>query len=161
MSSTSTKLTLKVPHFEQELANSCLPACIRIVLAYYRKDVLEQNIRRIIKTKPAGTNPLNVTYLKSLNIETNVLFSNLGELKHILLSGRKPMIALLWTGELSYWQSMEYIDYLHSVVVIGFDESNIILNDPSFSDYPKIISNAEFLEAWSYSHQMLILIEKP
>jgi len=136
MSSTSTKLTLKVPHYEQELANSCLPACIKIVLAYYRKEISEQNIRRIIKTRPAGTNPVNVTFLKAINIETKVLFSNLGELKHLLWSG-KPMITLLWTGELSYWQSMEYMDYLHSVVVIGFDESNIILNDPAFSDYPK------------------------
>ncbi|MCI0494803.1 hypothetical protein L0Z72_07325 [candidate division KSB1 bacterium] len=73
---------------------------------------------------------------------------------------KKPPIVLLWSGKLNYWDSTEYLHYLHAVVVIGYDDEMMLVNDPAFSDHPKTIQVYEFLEAWSYSQQMLILIEK-
>lgn len=160
MSNRSTKITLKIPHYEQELNNSCLPACVRMVLAYFGIEKSEQSIRILLKTKPAGTNPVNLTNLRNWDIDTILSSSNLDELQNNLLQ-EHPAIALLWTGILSYWDSNKYLDYLHAVVVVGYDKENILVNDPAFSNYPKTIPTDEFLEAWSYSQQMLILIEKP
>ena len=159
MSNISTRPPLKIPHYEQKLSNSCLPASVRMVLAYYGTKKSEESLRRLLKTKAAGTNPLNVTYLRDWNFKVSVSFSNLDELKDYIFQ-EKPIIVLLWTGELSYWNSKEYFDYLHSVVVVGFDEENVFINDPAFPNYPILIPYNEFLEAWSYSQQMLILIEK-
>jgi len=159
MSNKSTKPPLKVPHFEQEQHNSCLPACIRMALAFLGVEKSEHEIRKVLKTNPAGTNPLNVTHLKDWNLEAIVYFSNLDELQNHLLE-KHPTIALLWTGVLSYWDSNKYFDYLHAVVVVGYDKENILINDPAFSEYPKTTPINEFLEAWSYSQQMLILIDK-
>ena len=65
MSNRFTKTTLKIPHYEQELNNSCLPACARMVLAYFGIEKSEQSIRILLKTKPAGTNPINLTNLRN------------------------------------------------------------------------------------------------
>ena len=159
MSSTSSKLLLKIPHCKQESDHSCLPACIKMVLSYFGVQKREQEIRSLLKTRPAGTNPLNVVRLRKWNLEASVTFSNLEELKSYLIQ-KKPPIVLLWSGKLSYWDSNEYLDFLHAVVVIGYDDEMIVVNDPAFDDSPKTVQVYEFLEAWSYSQQMLILIEK-
>ncbi len=152
-------LPLPVPHFRQEHGNSCLPACAKMVLSFCGADFAEGVLRKLLKTKPAGTNPFNVTHLKELGFEARISFSSLEELKSFL-SQRKPSIVLLWTGALGYWNSTEYFDYLHSVVAVGFDREGIFVNDPAFSNHPITIPVAEFLEAWSYSQQMLVIVEK-
>ncbi len=160
MSALSINLPLPVPHFEQELGNSCLPACVRMVLSFWGTEVTEPALCKVLKTKPAGTNPFNITHLKELGFEGRISFSNLEELKSFL-SERQPSIALLWTGALGHWNSTKYFDYLHSVVAIGFDQESILVNDPAFSNHPIAIPFAEFLEAWSYSQQMLVIVERP
>jgi len=160
MSKISPKQFLKIPHYKQELNNSCLPACIRMVLSFFNITKSEQDIRRLVKIKPAGVNPLNLIHLKNWDIEVNISFSNFDILEDIITQ-KKPSIALLWTGELDYWDSEKYFDYLHAVVVIGIDNENILVNDPAFSKYPQHFPVNNFLEAWSYSQYMLILIEKP
>jgi ABC-type bacteriocin/lantibiotic exporter with double-glycine peptidase domain len=129
-----------------------------MLLSYFGVPKSERDIRLLLKMKPAGTNPLNVVRLREWNLEASVTFSNLEELKSYLVQ-KKPPIVLLWSGKLNYWDSNEYLDYLHAVVVIGYDDEMILINDPAFSDHPKTIQVYEFLEAWSYSQQMLILIE--
>ena len=159
MSMPSINLPLPVPHFEQEHGNSCLPACVRMVLSFWGTESTELALRKVLKTKPAGTNPFNVTHLKELEFEARMSFSNLEELKSFL-SQSKPAIAILWTGNLGHWNSTKYFDYLHTVVAIGFDQEGILVNDPAFSNHPIAIPFAEFLEAWSYSQQMLVIIER-
>ena len=49
---------MRVPHFEQELSYSCLPACIRMVAAFYGVEQSEAALRALLKTRPAGTSPV-------------------------------------------------------------------------------------------------------
>ena len=100
MSSISSKLLLKIPHFEQELSHSCLPACIRMLLSYLGIQKRQQDIRILLKIKPAGTNPLNVIRLREWRIDALIAFSNLEELKSFLIQN-KPPIVLLWSGKLN------------------------------------------------------------
>jgi len=159
MSNKSTKPLLKIPHYEQELNNSCMPACIRMVLAFHGIKKSEQDIRKLVKVKPAGVNPINVIQLKDWGLNTTISFSSFDELKE-LLNQKIPPIVILWTGELDHWDSEKYFDYLHAVVAIGSDENNIWINDPAFFEYPTKIPINQFLDAWSYSQHILILIEK-
>lgn len=102
MSSIFSKLLLKIPHFKQELSNSCFPACVKMLLSYFGIQKSERDIRLLLKTKPAGTNPLNVVRLREWDFEASFTFSNLEELKSHLVQ-KKPPIVLLWSGKLNYW----------------------------------------------------------
>lgn len=51
-------MKLKVPHFRQEYPYTCLPACIRMVLAYRGKRHIERQIAIACQTlPPLGTQP--------------------------------------------------------------------------------------------------------
>ncbi|MDP6038302.1 MAG: C39 family peptidase [Candidatus Latescibacteria bacterium] len=94
-----------------------------------------------------------------LDIETQFLSGTLDELCQTIENGQ-PVIALLWTGVLKHWQQENAIDYLHAVVVTGVDEENIFINDPVFSDHPITLLRKEFLDAWSYARQTMVLLKQ-
>ena len=48
---------LKVRHFRQELEYSCIPACVRMVLAHYGAIRTEADLRLLLDTKPTGRQP--------------------------------------------------------------------------------------------------------
>jgi len=52
---------MNVPHFQQELDYSCLAACVRMVLAFYDSQHTESELRGLLKTRPGGTGPANVS----------------------------------------------------------------------------------------------------
>jgi hypothetical protein len=45
---------LNVPHFRQELEYSCVPACVRMVLAHYGDIRTEADLRLLLDTEPTG-----------------------------------------------------------------------------------------------------------
>lgn len=64
---------MHVPHFEQELDYSCLPACVRMVLAFYGYECIEGELRALLKTRPGGTSPVQVMWrLPELGFEAYV-----------------------------------------------------------------------------------------
>ena len=42
---------INVPHLSQERDNSCLPACMRMLLVFYGTHKPEDELRRLFKTK--------------------------------------------------------------------------------------------------------------
>lgn len=55
-----------------------------------------------------------------------------------------PVIALVNTLFLDYWHS----ETAHAVVVVGFDENQVFLNDPAFETAPQVATETGFLAAW-------------
>ena len=53
-------LSMNVPHIQQEREYSCLPACVRMVLAFYGEHYSEGELRRLLKTRVTGTSPASV-----------------------------------------------------------------------------------------------------
>ena len=51
---------MHVSHHKQELPYSCLPACVRMVLAFYGLQRSESELRALLKTRPGGTSPAHV-----------------------------------------------------------------------------------------------------
>ncbi len=136
-----------------------MPACAQMVLAFLGIAQTERELRRLLKTKAYGTSVLNVRYLETLNVTTHLLSGTLEELRSAVENDR-PAIVLLWTGVLNHWASENAIDYLHAVVVIGFETENLLVNDPAFESHPISVPREKFLEAWSYGRQTMILLEK-
>ena len=54
------RYSIPVPHRQQELDYSCVPACVRMLLAFHGKECSEQELRILFKTRIGGTSTANV-----------------------------------------------------------------------------------------------------
>ena len=134
---------LSVPHFEQSRDGACLPACARMVLAYWGQSVTESRLARILNTKTFGTPISNTTRLIRLGFVVEHYSLELDQLYAYLSTGI-PVIARVWTGLLTYWT----VPTSHVVVVVGIDDANVYVNDPSFAVHPQCVALNSFLAAW-------------
>ena len=81
--------------------------------------------------------------------------SSLSELRQLIEQG-VPVIVLIWTEPLAYWNDA----CMHAVIVTGFDAEVILVQDAAFSDYPIRIPVDQFEIGWAYSRQLSIQIER-
>jgi ABC-type bacteriocin/lantibiotic exporter with double-glycine peptidase domain len=150
------KSSIPVPHLPQELDYSCVPACIRMVLAFYGLKVPESQLRALFKIRPSGTSLANVLLrLPELGMSASVYSASLFELERYLEDGT-PCIVQVWTEHLSYWRAA----WMHDLVVVGIEGDTVLVNDPAFPDAPKAIAKSEFEHAWAAADRLLIRIEK-
>ncbi len=113
---------MRVPHLEQELDYSCLPACVRMVLAFYGHKCAEAELRILLKTRPGGTSPLQVMWrLPELRFEAHVQTGSQPILRETLAAGR-PCIVHVWTQPLTHWQE----EVIHALVVTDITEEGIL-----------------------------------
>lgn len=135
---------LKVPHYEQEKASSCLPACARMVLAFYNHVSSETKLAKLLGTQKFGTPAPNIRRLEQLGFSVTYESGAFSLIKDYL--GKNiPCLVFVQTGDLAYWQE----NTAHVVVAIGIDETTIFVNDPAFEDAPKSVAVDDFLLAWS------------
>ncbi|MBX3000806.1 MAG: C39 family peptidase [Caldilineaceae bacterium] len=75
-----------------------------------------------------------------------VHYTEFGEvaLRNELANGR-PLIARVWTFMLDYWQE---IDVSYVIVVVGYDNNHVYVNDPAFPTAPHAVLWDSFLAAW-------------
>jgi len=154
------KVLLKKQHFKQEIKVSCVPAAAMIVLNYLGITVeSEAYLRKILKTKITGTNFFNLGYLKDekdWNVDVRSELGTISTVKNYLEKEKRPVIALVDTSPLNYWN----LSAAHALVIVGFDEENIIVNDPFFENQEIKISITIFMEAWSVFQNLLVIIKK-
>lgn len=135
---------LPVPHFEQSRDGMCLPACVRMILQYWGYQASETEIARHVETKSFGTAITNVIRIRRLGYQVNFGSLTQVQLETYLISG-KPVIARVWADMLDYWDAATS----HVVVVVGFDDKYIYLNDPAFAEAPRRVLWDGFLAAWA------------
>jgi ABC-type bacteriocin/lantibiotic exporter with double-glycine peptidase domain len=136
--------SLKVPHYKQEQRNSCTPACVRMVLAYYSRIHSEDELRQLLQTGPRGTPARNLAHVASLGYDVEVRFSNTAELGAALLAGTPPIV-YVDTDYLDYWN----VGCAHVAVLVGMELGAVELNDPFFDSAPQKTALAGFLQAWA------------
>ena len=145
--------SLKVPRFRQEFHYSCIPACARMVLAFFGQQRTEAELRTMMKTDPSGTPVRRLTELTHLGFDVDFSMTDLAGITAYLTSGLPP-IALLSTAALPYWsQSCD-----HVAVVVGVDDSWVYLNDPYCDSAPQQVAHADFLLAWSPNACMVAIV---
>jgi ABC-type bacteriocin/lantibiotic exporter with double-glycine peptidase domain len=149
--------SLNVPHCKQEFVYSCVPACARMVLAYFGSHHTEAELRALMRTDPNGTPVRRLTELTQLEFDVDFVTTDIAGLADYLTLGLPP-IALLKTASLPYWPE----SCNHVAVVVGVDDSWVYLNDPYFDSAPQQVSHSDFLLAWSpYAGMVAIMRPRP
>lgn len=147
---------IRLRHHRQEFDYSCVAASAKMILAALGHDLAEADIRRILKTRAwSGTHPINFRNLETLGVEAVWPYPvTLADVRQ-LVENNTPVVVFLWTGALKHWPDTQGIDYLHSVVVVGFTENGVLLHDPKLTDGPTEISVHDFSEAWKLAGHLI------
>jgi len=119
-------MKLSVPHFRQEHPHTCLPACARMVLAYWGQEHTEEELAQAFDSVPLwGTRPeAVVTGLESLGYH-GLWFENANLERLVdLLSHGWPVIVFLRASDLPHGRAG-----LHAVVVVGIEGESVICLD--------------------------------
>jgi len=146
---------LPVPHHRQIGSHNCLPACARMVLSYPGQKVSEAELASRLGTTELGTPGSRLSRLSSPTL--HVVFGPLTlPLIYDRLNAGTPVIALARTLFLDYWQA----DLAHAVVVVGYDDRHLLLNDPGFDDAPQRATHTGFLAAWGEFDHLCCTISK-
>ena len=142
-----------VPDVHQSTTYSCGAAALQAVMSYYGVDKRERALMESLKTnEDAGTSPGNIIRVAMENgfgarIREGLTIEDLAA----AVRDGIPVIADIqawtdaaktgfhWTGD---WEDGHY------VVVIGLDDRNVYVEDPSLLGTRGVIPRAEFLERW-------------
>jgi len=133
-----------VPYFQQSVSGYCLPACVRMVLAYQGAEHTEQEISKILGTRKMGTPCYAVKRLAGWGYQVEYRSWSKRELLSVLDQGQ-PMIVFVQTIFLGYWQE----NVAHAIVVVGItDDQEFWVHDPAQSHGPLRVSQNGLLAAW-------------
>ena len=146
---------LSVPHFEQSRDGTCLPACVQMVLSFWGDEPTEATLIKQLGTKRYGTPISNAERLRDKRYDVLVGPLTRLELESYLASGR-PVITRVWTTMLDYWDSVTS----HVVVVVGYNDDVVFLNDPAFATAPIPVLWDAFLAAWAEYDETAVVIAK-
>ena len=121
-------MKLPVPYFRQQSPYTCLPVCVRMILAYHQFEHEEDELAEAFKTTPfLGTQPDNVvTGLTALSYQALWFENATVERLLEMLAANWPVIAFLRAQDLPHGRAG-----LHAVVVIGIENQTVICLDPS------------------------------
>jgi len=134
-------ITLK--HLRQAKEYSCVPACVRMILGHYGEQRTEAELIALLGCTPFGTTAEAVRCVVQLGYEVQVIYSTFEGLQNHVAAGWL-VIVFLRTGALEYWAA----DVPHAVVVIGYNEEFVYLDDPYFESAPQKATIASFRRAW-------------
>ena len=140
-------MLLSLRNVQQSQAADCLAACTQSVLEYLGIQIDYTRLLKLLGTGDFGTSFPEIERLTLLGLfvecarhrDDKLLFAH-----HLELG--LPVIVAVTTWPLPYW---EQIDTKHAVIVVGFDDENVYINDPYFDEAPKIIADNDFFTAWS------------
>lgn len=133
------KILLPVSHRQQRAEADCLPICAQMVLDYWGIVVSYTRLRKLLGTRQFGTPFRAIQQIEQLGADVEIAHLSLAEIVPHLWDGR-PVIAGIHTAELSYWS--EAVD--HVVVIIGVDEEQVYVHDPSLAHGEQVIPRMEF-----------------
>lgn len=137
-------MLLSVSHIQQRRPGECLAACAAMVLTYLGLSISYARLLRLLRVKPGiGAPASNIRELEQLGIDVVYQQGTLTELRQHLMNNI-PCIVFVKTDELPYWDQATD----HAVVITGFDDKYVYLNDPEFPDAPMQVSHGDFDLAW-------------
>jgi ABC-type bacteriocin/lantibiotic exporter with double-glycine peptidase domain len=137
------KVLLSVPHQLQRSDGDCLAACAAMALAYLGQAPDYAQLLRLLQIKPHGAPAGNVRLLVNLNL--TVVYSQTDMIGlETMLEQEWPVIVFVRTGELPYWTYSTD----HALLAVGYDENQVYVNDPAWSEAPIAIPRHDFELAW-------------
>jgi len=145
-----------MPDTRQSTEYSCGAAAMQAVLGYWGRDIGEEDLREMLNTnEQSGTYPddiIRVADALGLQAEYNENMT-LVALENYVAQGIPVIVdCQAWRSVSQYNESLADTWYNgHWMVVIGIDESNVILEDPYLLGDRGILSREEFEMRWHNS----------
>ncbi|MBT9583952.1 C39 family peptidase [bacterium] len=141
---------LPVPDTRQSTDYSCGAAALQAVLAYYGREVREDQLMRELGSVPAqGTSPQAIVRVaRDYGLLADLRQSmQIDELQQLVREGFPTIVcAQAWRDGSQPWS--EDWDDGHYLVVIGVDKERVYFEDPSLLGSRGQILRAEFLSRW-------------
>jgi ABC-type bacteriocin/lantibiotic exporter with double-glycine peptidase domain len=115
-----------------------------MMLSYLGLTVSYDQLLKLLRIESDLGAPLsNIRNLEHLGVTVSYQQGTLADLQQYLTNNR-PCLVPVQTSELPYWAEPSY----HAVVVTGFDEQQVYVNDPVFANAPIKVSVGNFGLAW-------------
>lgn len=138
----------KPPFFPQTYPFSCVPACLRMVLASLECEKSEPELRSLSNCDETGTVPSNAVravIIVGFNAyKGNLIFE---ELEDLVTQNVAPIVFVKVT---------EGANYSHAIVVYKISNGEVFTLDPSRGELK--LDQEQFIEMWSLG--LTIVIEK-
>ncbi len=113
-------------------------------LAYIGHPVPYPQLLKTLQIGPVGAPRRNITNLSRLGVSVTYREATLDILAETYLQAAEPVIVFIDTAELHYWSRATN----HAVVVIGLDETSVLVLDPASPHTQQAIPHEEFQLAW-------------
>ncbi len=149
------KFLLTVSHLPQQTETDCLPVCAQMVMTELGFTVSHSQLINLLDTKSFGTPFRNIKHLEQLGDSVTIDHLSLAQIETNLLA-RLPVVACVHTADLGYWS--QAVD--HVVVVVGLDEKQVYVNDPSLSTGQQPVPRAKFALAQLHYDNLCAIIQR-
>lgn len=137
----------KPPYFPQAYPFSCVPACLRMVLASFDCEKSESEIRSLCNCDETGTSPSNaVKVAVEFGFDARLANLTFEELEDLISGNITPIVFI---------KVIENLNYSHAVVVYKISRGEVFVLDPEIGDH-KLKINL-FTEIWSRGLTIIVM----
>ena len=131
----------KPPYFSQTYPFSCVPACLKMVLASFGVDKSEAELRSLCECDETGTTPSNIVRAAiECGFDSFTANLTLDELREEVSRNNFPIVFLRLSGEETYSN--------HAVVVYKISKKKVFVLDPAEIGEREFEIDS-FVENWS------------
>ena len=143
----------KLPFYKQETPDSCVPACLRMVLSGLGVAIAEAELRVLCDCTFEGTSAVKaVDAVRQLGFaQTRKHTLTLAELEKIVTDGNTPIVFVEMYSIDGFYQ-------VHALVVTNVTPFSVQVLDPANGE--RTIPRQVFNVAWEARHNLAILVEK-
>lgn len=146
-------MLLGLPDVRQSTDYSCGAAALESILAYYGRDIDEENLRELLgTTADSGTYPDDIVLVaEELGFQALVKENlTIADLEESLREGVPVMVdGQAWRSSYEFNDSWsDIVDDGHWMVVMGIDEKNVYFEDPYILGSRGYMSLQEFEQRW-------------
>jgi len=142
---------IAIPLMRQATDHTCGVASLQAILAYYGIDCREDVLAQKLKADQYASIDEIERYMTGLGFKVNRHYEmSLAQLKDCIDRGQPLMVCVqAWEPEgTTLEQYQNSYDAGHWVVVVGYDDQNIYMMDPSTPGNYAFVPTAEFMVRW-------------
>ena len=142
------------PHFyKQETADSCAPACLRMVLSHFDLSVSEAELRARCDCTIFGADaPYVVDVARQFGFnKTDIQNLSPDELQILLDEGRYPIVYVNLLP-------IDGIDGSHAVVALEIGDDAVTVYDPDQGE--RLLPIGAFFKAWDLKRNLAVIVDK-